>query len=119
MGHGVGSETTAQPRSAPQLPSPAAHMEPSKLPTTPGASPAVGCLKQGLFMLQMMPCSQGRVPAEGSALLGKWPEGERGRFRGALQDPQNPPAAGRCQRAPLCAHLPCLSPPPGVAPTGS
>lgn len=77
-------------------------MEPSKLPTTPGASPAVGCRKQGLFMLQMMPCSQGRVPAEGSALLGKWPEGKGGKFRGALQDPTN-------TRAPR-DHLPCLSP---------
>lgn len=98
-GHGVGNETPALPRSAPRLPSPTAHMEPSKLPTTPGASPAVGCRKHGLFMLQMMPCSQGRVPAEGSALLGKWPEGEGGRFRGAVQDPRDPTytPAGRWQ----------------------
>lgn len=68
---------------------PVAHMEPSKLPTTPGASPAVGCRKQGLFMLQMMPWSQGRVPAEGRALLGKWPVGEEetGPGGGATQDP--------------------------------
>lgn len=47
------------------------HMESLKLPTTPGASPGVGLLKQGLLALQRMPCSQGSVPAEGMALLGK------------------------------------------------
>lgn len=114
-GHGVGSETPALPRSAPRLPSPAAHMEPSKLPTTPGASPAVGCRKQGLFMLQMMPCSQGRVPAEGSALLGKWPEGEGGRFRGTVQDPRDP------TYTPVSPHPVTISRvcPPGVTPKGS
>lgn len=46
-------------------------MESLKLPTTPGDSPGVGLLKQGLWALQRMPCSQGSVPAEGMALLGK------------------------------------------------
>lgn len=76
---GRGQAVRPRPRcpGGPRSPPPStAHMEPSKLPTTPGASPAVGCRKQGLFMLQMMPWSQGRVPAEGSALLGKWPAGE-------------------------------------------
>ena len=46
-------------------------MESLKLPTTPGDSPGVGCLKQGLLALQTMPCSHGNVPAEGIALFGK------------------------------------------------
>lgn len=112
MGHGAGSETPGRPRSAPQLPGPAAHMEPSKLPTTPGASPAVGCRKQGLFMLQMMPCSQGRVPAEGSALLGKWPEGKGGSSGGQCRTPRHPTPtrAGRSQTAPTLRPPLCLSP---------
>lgn len=48
-------------------------MESLKFPTTAGLSPGVGLRKQGLLALQMMPCTQGRVPAEGIALLGKWP----------------------------------------------
>lgn len=51
-------------------------MESLKLPTTPGASPGVGYRKQGLFALQMIPCTQGKVPADGMALLGKWPTEE-------------------------------------------
>ncbi len=50
-----------------------AHMESLKLPTTPGDSPGVGFLKQGLLALQRIPWSQGSVPADGMALLGKWP----------------------------------------------
>lgn len=49
------------------------HIESLKFPTTPGLSPGVGLRKQGLLALQMIPCTQGRVPAEGMALLGKWP----------------------------------------------
>lgn len=49
------------------------HIESLKFPTTPGLSPGVGLRKQGLLALQMMPCTHGRVPAEGMALLGKWP----------------------------------------------
>lgn len=49
------------------------HMESLKFPTIPGLSPGVGLRKQGLLALQIMPCTQGRVPAEGIALLGKWP----------------------------------------------
>ena len=52
-------------------------MESLKFPTTPGFAPGVGLRKQGLLALQMMPCTQGRVPAEGMALLGKWPGEER------------------------------------------
>lgn len=52
-------------------------MESLKLPTTPGDSPGVGFLKQGLLALQRMPCSQGSVPADGMALLGKWPTGRK------------------------------------------
>lgn len=48
-------------------------MESLKLPTTPGDSPGVGCLKQGLLALQRIPWSHGSVPADGIALLGKWP----------------------------------------------
>lgn len=47
------------------------HMESLKFPTMPGLSPGVGLRKQGLLALQIMPCTQGRVPAEGIALLGK------------------------------------------------
>lgn len=50
-----------------------AHMESLKLPTIPGLSPGVGLRKQGLLALQMIPCTHGRVPADGMALLGKWP----------------------------------------------
>lgn len=50
------------------------HIESLKFPTTPGLSPGVGLRKQGLLALQMIPCTQGRVPAEGMALFGKWPE---------------------------------------------
>lgn len=46
-------------------------MESLKFPTTPGLSPGVGFLKHGLLALQMMPCTQGSVPAEGMALFGK------------------------------------------------
>lgn len=53
------------------------HIESLKFPTTPGLSPGVGLRKQGLLALQMMPCTQGKVPAEGMALLGKWPGKER------------------------------------------
>lgn len=49
-------------------------MELLKLPTAPDSSPGVGYLKQGLLALQMIPWTQGRVPADGMALLGKWPE---------------------------------------------
>lgn len=49
------------------------HIESLKFPTTPGLSPGVGLRKQGLLALQTMPCTQGRVPAEGMALFGKWP----------------------------------------------
>lgn len=49
------------------------YIESLKFPTTPGLSPGVGLRKQGLLALQMIPCTQGRVPAEGKALLGKWP----------------------------------------------
>lgn len=55
----------------------ATHIESLKFPTTPGLSPGVGLRKQGLLALQMMPCTQGSVPAEGMALLGKWPGRER------------------------------------------
>jgi len=55
------------------------HIESLKFPTTPGLSPGVGLRKQGLLALQMMPCTQGRVPAEGMALFGKWPEKKRER----------------------------------------
>lgn len=48
-----------------------AHMESLKLPTTPGDSPGVGPLKQGLLALQRMPWIHGSVPADGIALLGK------------------------------------------------
>lgn len=123
-GHGAGSETPAPlPSQAPQPPSPAAHMEPLKLPTTPGASPAVGCRKQGLFMLQMMPWSQGRVPAEGKALLGKWPVGEGepglGGQRGTPGSTYT--RAGRWQQAPGSRPPPRFvsagatpDPPPGL-----
>lgn len=47
------------------------HIESLKFPTIPGLSPGVGERKQGLLALQMMPCTQGRVPADGMALLGK------------------------------------------------
>lgn len=47
------------------------HIESLKFPTNPGLSPGVGLRKQGLLALQMMPCTQGNVPAEGMALLGK------------------------------------------------
>lgn len=47
------------------------HMEWLKLATRPGASPGVGLRKHGLLALHRIPCSHGRVPAEGSALLGK------------------------------------------------
>lgn len=47
------------------------HIESLKFPTIPGLSPGVGLRKQGLLALQMMPCTQGNVPAEGMALLGK------------------------------------------------
>ena len=53
------------------------NIESLKFPTTPGLSPGVGLRKQGLLALQMMPCTQGSVPAEGMALLGKWPGRER------------------------------------------
>lgn len=49
-------------------------MESLKLPTTPGVSPGVGYRKQGLLALQIMPCTQGSVPADGIALFGKWPK---------------------------------------------
>lgn len=49
------------------------YIESLKFPTTPGLSPGVGLRKQGLLALQMMPCTQGSVPAEGMALFGKWP----------------------------------------------
>lgn len=49
------------------------YIESSKFPTTPGLSPGVGLRKQGLLALQMIPCTQGSVPAEGMALFGKWP----------------------------------------------
>lgn len=48
-------------------------MESLKLPTTPGDSPGVGFRKQGLLALQRIPWSHGSVPADGIALLGKWP----------------------------------------------
>lgn len=47
------------------------HMESLKFPTMPGLSPGVGLRKQGLLALQIIPCTQGRVPADGIALLGK------------------------------------------------
>lgn len=50
------------------------YIESLKLPTTPGVSPGVGYRKQGLLALQMIPCTQGKVPADGMALLGKWPK---------------------------------------------
>lgn len=50
------------------------HMELSKLLTRPGVSPGVGWWKQGLLILQTMPWSHASVPADGSALFGKWPE---------------------------------------------
>lgn len=50
-----------------------AYMESLKFPTIPGVSPGVGWRKQGLLALQMIPCIQGNVPAEGMALFGKWP----------------------------------------------
>lgn len=49
------------------------YMELSKLPTWPALSPAVWLWKQGLLMLQTMPWIQGKVPADGKALFGKWP----------------------------------------------
>lgn len=49
------------------------HIELSKLPTWPGVSPGVGWWKQGLLMLHTMPWTHASVPAEGRALLGKWP----------------------------------------------
>lgn len=49
------------------------HMESLKFPTMPGVSPGVGLRKQGLLALQIIPCTQGSVPADGIALLGKWP----------------------------------------------
>lgn len=49
------------------------HMESLKFPTTPGDSPGVGLRKHGLLALQRIPCSHGSVPADGIALLGKWP----------------------------------------------
>lgn len=52
------------------------YMELSKLPTWPGVSPGVGLWKQGLLMLQIMPWIQGKVPADGNALFGKWPTSE-------------------------------------------
>lgn len=55
----------------------ASHMELSKLLTRPGVSPEVGWWKQGLLTLQMMPWTHASVPAEGRALLGKWPEMEK------------------------------------------
>lgn len=47
------------------------HIESLKFPTNPGLSPGVGLRKQGLLALQMMPWTQGNIPAEGMALLGK------------------------------------------------
>ncbi|TNN47928.1 hypothetical protein EYF80_041871 [Liparis tanakae] len=47
------------------------YMELSKLPTWPSVSPGVGLWKHGLLMLQTMPWIQGKVPADGKALLGK------------------------------------------------
>lgn len=55
----------------------ATHIESLKFPTTPGLSPGVGLRKQGLLALQIMPCTQGSVPAEGMALFGKWPGKEK------------------------------------------
>lgn len=55
----------------------ASHMELLKLLTCPGISPAVGWWKQGLLILQIMPWIHDSVPAEGRALLGKWPEMEK------------------------------------------
>lgn len=46
-------------------------MELSKLPTWPTVSPGVCLWKQGLLMLQIIPCIQGKVPADGKALFGK------------------------------------------------
>lgn len=43
----------------------------------PGVSPGVGLWKQGLLMLQIMLWIQGKVPAEGKALFGKWPTKEQ------------------------------------------
>lgn len=41
-----------------------------KLLTWPGVSPGVGWLRQGLSMVQIIPWSQGSMPADGMALLG-------------------------------------------------